>query len=202
MGALLQRTAISTNIRERLDYSCAVLDAEGRLISSAPHIPVHLGALGLCVRESVKAVAAGVGDTLITNHPAFGGSHLPDVTLITTVHGEDGSLLGYVANRAHHAEIGGMTPGSMPAGARCLEEEGVVIAPRHLIRAGESCVEEVMKVFVSGRYPTRNEADNRADLHAQLAANQLGVRRLKAFVSGPDCPIRMVQPSRPRRAGL
>jgi 5-oxoprolinase (ATP-hydrolysing) len=190
MGALLQRTAISTNIRERLDYSCAVLDAEGRLISSAPHIPVHLGALGLCVRESVKAVAVGMGDTLITNHPAFGGSHLPDVTLITPVHGEDGSLLGYVANRAHHAEIGGMTPGSMPAGARCLEEEGVVIAPRHLIRAGDSCVEEVMKVFVSGRYPTRNEADNRADLHAQLAANQLGVRRMKAlFAEGATAAV-------------
>lgn len=190
MGALLQRTAISTNIRERLDYSCAVLDAEGRLISSAPHIPVHLGALGLCVRESVKAVAVGMGDTLITNHPAFGGSHLPDVTLITPVHGEDGCLLGYVANRAHHAEIGGMTPGSMPAGARCLEEEGVVIAPRHLIRAGESCVEEVMKAFVSGRYPTRNEADNRADLHAQLAANQLGVRRLKAlFAEGATAAV-------------
>lgn len=181
MGALLQRTAISTNIRERLDYSCAVLDAEGRLISSAPHIPVHLGALGLCVRESVKAVPVERGDTLITNHPAFGGSHLPDVTLITPVHGEDGCLLGYVANRAHHAEIGGLTPGSMPAGARCLAEEGVVIAPRHLIRVGQSCLEEVMAVFVGGKYPTRNEADNRADLHAQLAANQLGVRRLKAL---------------------
>lgn len=179
MGVLLQRTAISTNIRERLDYSCAVLDAEGRLISSAPHIPVHLGALGLCVRECVKAVAVGVGDTLIANHPAFGGSHLPDVTLISPVHGEDGRLLGYVANRAHHAEIGGLTPGSMPAGAKCLAEEGVVIAPRHLIRGGVSCIEEVMEAFVSGPYPTRNEEDNRADLHAQLAANQLGARRLR-----------------------
>lgn len=181
MGALLQRTAISTNIRERLDYSCAVLDSEGRLVSSAPHIPVHLGALGLCVRESVKALPLEEGDTLITNHPAFGGSHLPDVTLVTPVHGEGGVLLGYVANRAHHAEIGGLTPGSMPAGARCLEEEGVVLAPRYLVRGGISCFDEVMEAFLLASYPSRNEADNRADLHAQLAANQLGLSRLKGL---------------------
>ena len=181
MGALLCRTAISTNIRERLDFSCAVLDAEGRLISSAPHIPVHLGALGLCVRESVKALPLQAGDTLITNHPAFGGSHLPDVTLITPVHGVSGRLLGYVANRAHHAEMGGMSPGSMPAGARCLIEEGVVIPPRLLVQAGRSCVEEVVELFTGADFPTRNLADNVADLHAQLAANQFGVQRLQAM---------------------
>jgi 5-oxoprolinase (ATP-hydrolysing) len=179
MGALLCRTAISTNIRERLDFSCAVLDAEGQLVSSAPHIPVHLGALGLCVRECVKAVALGPGDTLITNHPAFGGSHLPDVTLISPVHARGGQLLGYVANRAHHAEIGGLTPGSMPASARCLEEEGVVLRPQFLVRGGISCFEEVARLFTEGAFPSRNVADNLADLHAQLAANQLGGQRLK-----------------------
>lgn len=184
MGALLRRTAISTNIRERLDFSCAVLDAEGRLISSAPHIPVHLGALGLCVRECVKVVPLRKGDTLITNHPAFGGSHLPDVTLITPVHGEAGDLIGYVANRAHHAEIGGLTPGSMPAAAKCLAEEGVVIAPQLLIRGGESRFESVMTLFTKGPFPTRNPADNLADLHAQLAANLLGVRRLQELERG------------------
>lgn len=182
MGALLCRTAISTNIRERLDFSCALLDPQGRLLSSAPHIPVHLGALGVCVREVAKAVAMKAGDTIITNHPAFGGSHLPDVTLITPVFYED-ALLGYIANRAHHAEIGGITPGSMPANATRLVEEGVVIAPRHLIRGGESCFDEVRALLTSAVYPTRNLADNLADLHAQLAANLHGVERLRALAS-------------------
>lgn len=183
MGALLCRTAISTNIRERLDFSCALLDAEGRLISSAPHIPVHLGALGVCVRESVRGRELQPGDTLITNHPAFGGSHLPDVTLITpvfeTAHG--GALLGFVANRAHHAEIGGMTPGSMPATATCLEQEGVVLEPQPLVKADESCFDQVAARLQNARYPTRNQADNLADLHAQLAANLLGAERLRAL---------------------
>ncbi len=181
MGALLCRTAISTNIRERLDFSCALLDPGGRLLSSAPHIPVHLGALGVCVREVAKAVGMNPGDTIITNHPAFGGSHLPDVTLITPVHDAAGGLLGYIANRAHHAEIGGITPGSMPASAARLLEEGVVIAPRHLIRAGQSCFEEVSQLLSSAAHPTRNLADNLADLHAQLAANLHGAERLRAL---------------------
>ena len=182
MGALLCRTAISTNIRERLDFSCALLDPKGRLLSSAPHIPVHLGALGVCVREVAAAVSMQPGDTIITNHPAFGGSHLPDVTLITPVFQND-TLLGYIANRAHHAEIGGITPGSMPANATHLIQEGVVIAPRHLIRAGESCFDEVSTLLTTALHPTRNLADNLADLHAQLAANLHGVERLRALAS-------------------
>ncbi len=178
MGALLCRTAISTNIRERLDFSCALLDPQGRLISSAPHIPVHLGALGVCVRKVAAAVTMQPGDTIITNHPAFGGSHLPDVTLITPVF-QNNTLLGYIANRAHHAEIGGITPGSMPATATRLIEEGVVIAPRHLIRGGTSCFDEVSTLLTTALYPTRNLADNLADLHAQLAANLHGVERLR-----------------------
>ncbi len=181
MGALLCRTAISTNIRERLDFSCALLDPQGRLLSSAPHIPVHLGALGVCVREVAKAVRMRPGDTIITNHPAFGGSHLPDVTLITPVHDSGGGLIGYIANRAHHAEIGGITPGSMPANATRLIEEGVVIPPQHLIRSGKSCFDEISMLLTSAQHPTRNLADNLADLHAQLAANLQGVERLKAL---------------------
>lgn len=181
MGALLCRTAISTNIRERLDFSCALLDAHGRLLSSAPHIPVHLGALGVCVREVAHAIAMQPGDTLITNHPAYGGSHLPDVTLITPVHDARQTLIGYIANRAHHAEIGGITPGSMPANATRLIEEGVVIAPRHLIRGGISCFEEVSTLLTTAVHPTRNLADNLADLHAQLAANLHGAERLRAL---------------------
>ena len=181
MGALLCRTAISTNIRERLDFSCALLDPHGRLLSSAPHIPVHLGALGVCVREVAQAVAMLPGDTLITNHPAYGGSHLPDVTLITPVHDSNKALIGYIANRAHHAEIGGITPGSMPANATRLTEEGVVIAPRHLIRAGISCFDEITTLLTSAVHPTRNLADNLADLHAQLAANLHGAERLRAL---------------------
>ncbi|WP_395750023.1 hydantoinase B/oxoprolinase family protein [Prosthecobacter sp.] len=181
MGALLCRTSISTNIRERLDFSCALLDAHGRLLSSAPHIPVHLGALGVCVREVAKAIALQPGDTIITNHPAYGGSHLPDVTLITPVHDARQRLIGYIANRAHHAEIGGITPGSMPANATRLLEEGVVIAPRHLIRGGVSCFEEISTLLTSAAHPTRNLADNLADLHAQLAANLHGAERLRAL---------------------
>ena len=181
MGALLCRTAISTNIRERLDFSCALLDPQGRLLSSAPHIPVHLGALGVCVREVAKAVPMQPGDTIITNHPAFGGSHLPDVTLITPVFGLNGPLIGYIANRAHHAEIGGITPGSMPANATRLIQEGVVISPRNLIRGGTSCFDEISQLLTSALHPTRNLADNLADLHAQLAANLHGVERLRAL---------------------
>ncbi len=183
MGALLCRTAISTNIRERLDFSCALLDPQGRLLSSAPHIPVHLGALGVCVREVIAAIPMRPGDTIITNHPAFGGSHLPDVTLITAVHDQTGTLIGYIANRAHHAEIGGITPGSMPANATRLIEEGLVIAPRHLIRVGNSCFDEVSELLTSAQHPTRNLADNLADLHAQLAANLHGVERLRALAT-------------------
>lgn len=177
MGALLQRTAISTNIRERLDFSCALLDAQGRLLTSAPHIPVHLGALGVCVRAVAAALPLRRGDTVITNHPAHGGSHLPDITLITPVFDRHG-LLGYVANRAHHAEIGGMTPGSMPAQATCLQQEGVVIAPGYLVRRGRSCFAHWQRHFSSAAHPSRQVADNLADLHAQLAANVQGARRL------------------------
>ena len=192
MGALLCRTSISTNIRERLDFSCALLDPAGRLISSAPHIPVHLGALGVCVREVAAAVLMQPGDTIITNHPAYGGSHLPDVTLITPVHDLHGVLLGYIANRAHHAEIGGITPGSMPAAATRLIEEGVVIAPSHLIRGGKSCFDEVSRMLTTALHPTRNLVDNLADLHAQLAANRHGAQRLRELAGDQPEVLRRI----------
>jgi 5-oxoprolinase (ATP-hydrolysing) len=178
MGALLRRTALSTNIRERLDFSCALLDAQGQLVVSAPHIPVHLGALGVCVREVMKTCEMREGDTIITNHPAFGGSHLPDVTLITPVYHGQHHLLGFVANRAHHAEIGGKSPGSMPANATSLVEEGVVIPPMLLRRDGEVHLDAIRALLLEGPHPTRGVEDNLADLQAQLAANLLGAERL------------------------
>jgi 5-oxoprolinase (ATP-hydrolysing) len=189
MGTMLQRSAISTNVKERADFSCALLDGEGELITSAPHIPVHLGALGLCVRKVRERIAMAPGDTILTNHPAAGGSHLPDVTLITPVFGPPGPdglgstlPVAYIANRAHHAEIGGITPGSMPPAATRLAEEGVVFTPRHLIRGGESCFDEVADVLTNAPFPTRRLSDNLADLNAQLAANRRGAAMLEVLL--------------------
>lgn len=180
MGALLQRTALSTNIKERLDFSCALLDREGRLVVNAPHIPVHLGALGLCVREVSRDRDWKEGDTVIVNHPGFGGSHLPDVTLVSPVFA-GGKLLAFVANRAHHAEIGGLSPGSMPAAATCLAEEGVVLAPQFLFDGGADCFEAVQQQFLGADHPSRCVEDNMADLAAQAAANRHGVAALQAL---------------------
>ena len=180
MGTQLRRTALSTNIKERLDFSCGLLDPEGRLVVNAPHIPVHLGALGLCVREVAKGMDFSPGDIILTNHPAFGGSHLPDVTLITPVFMGDGKndqrrgLLGFVANRAHHAEIGGTRPGSMPPEAHCLAEEGVVLAPFKLFAAGRENFGELERLLQNGPWPTRAIEDNLADIKAQVAANIRG----------------------------
>ena len=178
MGRMLQRTAVSTNVKERLDFSCAVLDPQGHLVVNAPHIPVHLGAMGLCVRALRKALAIGPSDAIVTNHPAYGGSHLPDVTVVTAVH-DNGRLLGYVANRAHHAEIGGSRPGSMPPVAKVLAQEGVVIRPQHLIRAGVAVYDRIEHLLRSAAYPSRAVQENLADLRAQVAANQLGVESLR-----------------------
>ncbi|NBD37120.1 MAG: 5-oxoprolinase [Verrucomicrobia bacterium] len=179
MGEQLQRTALSPNIRERLDFSCAFLDAEGRLIMNAPHIPVHLGALGLCVRTVMQEFSFRPGDVLVTNHPAYGGSHLPDVTLVTGLFDEEQRLIGFLANRAHHAEIGGRSPASMPPDARCLAEEGVVLPPRWLVRDGTSRLDEVEALLREAPFPSRTPRENRMDLEAQLASLQRG-RRLSA----------------------
>jgi 5-oxoprolinase (ATP-hydrolysing) len=183
MGALLRRTALSVNIRERLDFSCGLLDAGGGLVANAPHIPVHLGALGLCVRSVAAALDLGPGDMAVTNHPGHGGSHLPDITVIAPVHTAEGALLGYVANRAHHAELGGIRPGSMPPGARGLAEEGVVIPPTVIVRAGETDFTEIEALLRNGPYPTRALEDNLADLQAQVAANRLGAEALRELAA-------------------
>ena len=178
MGEMLRRTALSTNVKERLDFSCALLDAGGELVVNAPHIPVHLGALGLCVRSVAAALPMEPGDVVVTNHPAFGGSHLPDVTVITPVHDAGGALLGYVASRAHHAEIGGTRPGSMPPDARTLAEEGVVIPPTCLVRGGEARWSEMRALLTGAAHPTRAVEENLADLAAAVAANHRGARLL------------------------
>ncbi|MFM9997006.1 MAG: hydantoinase B/oxoprolinase family protein [Phycisphaerales bacterium] len=181
MGEMLRRTALSVNIKERLDFSCALLDARGQLIVNAPHIPVHLGAIGVCVRALAARVAMRPGDVLAVNHPAFGGSHLPDVTVVTPIFDDAGGLLAYAANRAHHAEIGGIRPGSMPFDARSLAEEGVVIPPMHLVREGDGRWDGVRALLGSGPFPSRAVGDNLADLAAQVAANRRGAAAVGAF---------------------
>lgn len=177
MGAVLQRTALSVNIKERLDFSCALLDGDGFLVANAPHIPVHLGGLGMCVRTVLKYFKMDEGDTIVTNHPLYGGSHLPDVTLITPVFSE-GKRLGFVVNRAHHAEIGGIAPGSMPPDATRLSEEGVVISPFYLVRKDAVDWGGMRRILEKAPYPSRLTEENLADLNAALAANMEGKRSL------------------------
>lgn len=184
MGSQLERTSLSVNVRERYDFSCALLDSQGYLVANAPHIPVHLGAMGLFTRSLlVKYPSLSKGDILISNHPAYGGSHLPDISLLAPVFGSSGSPVCYVANRAHHAEIGGILPGSMPAGARCLLEEGVVIDPQFLFRKGRDQVEEISKLLINSPHPTRQLAENKADLSAQVASLLHGVSSMESLLS-------------------
>ncbi len=182
MGEMLQRTALSVNVKDRMDFSCALLSPDGELVVNAPHIPVHLGALGLCVRSVSEEIQMEPGDVVITNHPAYGGSHLPDVTVITPVYTEDEQLVGYAASRAHHAEIGGVNPGSMPPNATSLIEEGVVIPPMHLIKGGEEKWEKIKSHLKGAKYPSRDVEENIADLQATVAANQRGARGLQQMV--------------------
>jgi 5-oxoprolinase (ATP-hydrolysing) len=181
MGALLQRTAFSVNVKERLDFSCALLDTEGKLVVNAPHIPVHLGSLGVCVRMVRQALPMQEGDVVITNHPGFGGSHLPDITLISPVYSEH-QLLGYVANRAHHSEVGGKRPGSMPPDARNLAEEGIVVPPSYLIQKGVAQWQTIEELLCTPPFPTRALAENLADLNAALASIQAGSKALLQLV--------------------
>ena len=180
MGETLRRTALSVNVRERLDFSCGIIDSDGHLVVNAPHMPVHLGALGVCARMVLKELELQAGDVALVNHPGFGGSHLPDLTLITPVYYED-ECIGYVANRAHHAEIGGTRPGSMPPDATRLHEEGVIFKPVKIIEAGIARFDRIEHHLRCARYPSRMISDNMADLEAQVAANQCGARRLHAL---------------------
>ena len=178
MGAVLRNTSVSTNIKERLDYSCAVFDAAGGLVANAPHIPVHLGAMG----ETVRAVRAlfpdlAQGDVVVTNDPFEGGSHLPDVTVVTPVFVEGAASAAarlFVASRGHHADVGGITPGSMPPASTRLDEEGVVIRPMRLVCRGQLDEAAIRAVLEGGPHPARSPDDNLADLEAMVAANRAG----------------------------
>lgn len=191
MGLTLQRTSCSTNVKERLDFSCAIFDARGQLVVNAPHIPVHLGAMG----ETVKRVLAdnpdlGPGDVVVTNDPYRGGSHLPDVTVVSPVHDPaSGDLLFLTASRAHHAEIGGIVPGSMPPFSKNLGEEGVLIRNFRLVSRGESREADLERLLSAGRYPSRNVRDNLADVAAQVAANNSGAAQLLELVAVESRPV-------------
>ena len=183
MGETLRRTATSTNVKERLDYSCALFSHDGALVVNAPHIPVHLGAMGETVRRIIEDnPEIHPGDVFITNDPFRGGSHLPDITVVTPVHSGDGSLLWFTASRAHHAEIGGITPGSMPPFSTTLAEEGVLIPGIRLVDRGESREAEVSALLRSGRWPSRDVESNLADIRAQVAANRRGEELLRRLV--------------------
>ena len=177
MGAILQRTAFSVNVKDRLDFSCAVLNSKGYLVANAPHIPVHLGSLGVCTRKVLEVIDFDDGDIIITNHPGFGGSHLPDVTLIAPVFYKN-AIVGFVTNRAHHAEIGGKTPGSMPADASNLAEEGVVIKPTYLMKSSKVQWQNVKELFENAAYPSRAVEENMADLNGALASINKGIDEL------------------------
>ncbi len=189
MGEKLRRTSLSVNVKERLDFSCALLDKDGYLVVNAPHIPVHLGAMGLCVRMMIQKLKQNRehnpnsdfledGDVLITNHPAYGGSHLPDITVVKPVFYEN-ELIGFTACRAHHAEIGGKTPGSMPPDAKNLAEEGVVIPPDYVIRNGESKLRKIRDLIENSRFPSRTPDENIADIEAAIAACHFGANELQ-----------------------
>ncbi len=184
MGAQLQRTAFSVNVKERLDFSCAILDAQAELLVNAPHIPVHLGSLGICARLVLQKTVLEEGDVIIVNHPKYGGSHLPDITLLAAVYSEQKALIGYVINRAHHAEIGGKRPGSMPPDAQNLEEEGVVFLPTYLAKAGAIQWSIIQDMLAQATYPTRSLSENLADIRAALASLHSGAKALKKLVKG------------------
>jgi 5-oxoprolinase (ATP-hydrolysing) len=171
MGRTLQRTSISTNIKERLDFSCAIFDDKGRLVANAPHIPVHLGAMSSAVIEQIRIQKDNLkqGDVLVSNHPAAGGSHLPDITVITPVW-QNKKIIFYTASRGHHADIGGITPGSMPPFSKSLSDEGAAILSTKLVKEGIFQENEIKNILRD----SRKISDNIADLKAQIAANKKG----------------------------
>ena len=178
MGARLESTAQSVNIKERLDFSCALFDPDGNLVANAPHIPVHLGSMGTSVKEVIQRRGTSMrpGDTYAVNDPYHGGTHLPDVTVITPVFTTQGDrILFYVASRGHHAEIGGIAPGSMPANSRTIDEEGVLFDNWLLTENGRFREAETHRLLAEARHPSRNIPTNLADLRAQIAANHKGV---------------------------
>lgn len=185
MGVALQNTSVSVNVKERLDFSCALFTASGDLIANAPHIPVHLGAMSETVKATIdRHPKMKSGDVFVTNDPYHGGSHLPDVTVITPLFLDDSDdhPVFFAASRAHHAEIGGIAAGSMPSGSKNLAEEGVLIENFRLVEAGSPRWEELESILANAPYPSRNISDNLADIAAQIAANHHGIDDLKRMI--------------------
>lgn len=192
MGLQLRNTSYSVNIKERLDFSCALFDANGNLIANAPHMPVHLGSMS----ESIKTIMNGnagkmkSGDVYVLNDPYHGGTHLPDITVVTPVFAENkNEILFYVASRGHHADIGGITPGSMPPFSTSIEEEGVQINNFKLVDSGIFRETEMLKLLGSGNHPSRNPKQNISDMKAQIAANEKGVQELRKMVEQFGLPV-------------
>ena len=186
MGVVLQNTSYSVNIKERLDFSCAIFGPDGSLVANAPHIPVHLGSMSESVRTVSEQRAGTIvpGDVFMLNTPYNGGTHLPDVTVITPVFDEAGEdILFYVAARGHHADIGGTTPGSVPPDSRHIDEEGVLIDNFQLVSGGRLLEKETEALFTGAPYPTRNFKNNLADLKAHIAGNEKGVQELRKMVA-------------------
>ncbi|MEP6964113.1 MAG: hydantoinase B/oxoprolinase family protein, partial [Polaromonas sp.] len=186
MGLQLQNTAYSVNIKERLDFSCALFDTEGNLIANAPHMPVHLGSMGESIKTVIRENAGSMqpGNVYVLNDPYHGGTHLPDITVITPVYLETSAQpTFYVGSRGHHADVGGITPGSMPPFSTRIEEEGVQIDNFLLVDRGVLREAEMVALLESGEYPSRNPAQNMADLKAQIAANEKGVQELRKMVA-------------------
>ncbi|MGB8389644.1 hydantoinase B/oxoprolinase family protein [Mycobacterium sp.] len=184
MGFRLESTAQSVNIRERLDFSCALFDPDGDLVANAPHIPVHLGSMGTTIKEVIRRRdVIRPGDVYAVNDPYHGGTHLPDITVITPVFADAGEdVLFFVASRGHHAEIGGITPGSMPANSREIEEEGVLFDNWLLAENGKFREAETRRLLTKGPYGSRNPETNLADLRAQMAANRKGVDEVRKMI--------------------
>ena len=185
MGVTLQNTAYSVNIKERLDFSCALFNAAGELVANAPHIPVHLGSMGASVKSVIDANRGRIrpGNVYMLNAPYAGGTHLPDVTVVTPAFDEQGeNILFYLAARGHHADIGGRTPGSAPPDSAHIDEEGVLIDNFLLVENGRLREQEIRELLGSGSYPCRNIEQNLADLSAQIAANETGLAELRKIV--------------------
>ena len=191
MGLQLQNTAYSVNIKERLDFSCALFDARGHLIANAPHMPVHLGSMGESIQTVIRRNAGRMaqGDVYVLNDPYQGGTHLPDITVITPVHiAGEASPTFYVGSRGHHADVGGITPGSMPPFSTRIEEEGVQIDNFKLVDRGVLRAQEMVELLQSGEYPSRNPQQNLADLKAQIAANEKACRSCTRWWRSSACP--------------
>ena len=185
MGATLANTAYSVNIKERFDFSCALFNAKGDLVANAPHVPVHLGSMSEAIRTVIKLNKNKIyaGDVFVLNAPFNGGTHLPDVTVITPVFNKEGQeIIFFVASRGHHADIGGKTPGSAPPDSKHIDEEGVLIDNFKMFEKGVFRENEMREILSSGKYPCRNIEHNMADLAAQVAANETGIREINSMI--------------------